>query len=176
MNNGDAASWKEQLLKDAMAKPVFDLGTWNEFQKNLKTAFEPYDAPGDALEEMKSLWMGNRSIEEHNAQFKMIVTQTGLESLDKESPAVTDYYWETLNIPLQRQILSLENPPKTLDDWYTWEKNFDNNWRRMQKVLGQSRDSNDKKDTLTHWMKSEGRGECKADAYNTIYRSRVNNW
>ena len=25
-------------------------------------------------------------------------------------------------------------------------------------------------------MKSEGRGECKADAYNTIYRSRVNNW
>ena len=176
MNNGDAASWKEQLLKDAMAKPVFDLGTWNEFQKNLKTAFEPYDAPGDALEEMKSLWMGNRSIEEHNAQFKMIVTQTGLESLDKESPAVTDYYWETLNIPLQRQILSLENPPKTLDDWYTWEKNFDNNWRRMQKVLGQSRDSNDKKDTLTHWMKFEGRGECKADAYNTIYRSRVNNW
>ena len=59
------------------------------FEKNLKDAFQPYDTPGDILEEMKTLRMGNRSIEEHNARFKMIVTKSGL---DKTSPAVIDYY------------------------------------------------------------------------------------
>ena len=83
-----------------MAKDPFDLGTWEVFEKNLKDAFEPYDAPGDALEEMKTLRMGNGLIEEHNARFKMIVTKS---RLDKTSPAVIDYYRETLNVPLQRQ-------------------------------------------------------------------------
>ena len=67
MNEGDVASWKEQLLEDVMEKDLFDLGTWEAFGKNLREAFQPYDAPGDALEEMKTLRMGNESIEEHNA-------------------------------------------------------------------------------------------------------------
>ena len=55
MNERDAASWKEQLLEDVMAKDPFDLGTWEVFEKNLKDAFQPYDAPGDALKELKTL-------------------------------------------------------------------------------------------------------------------------
>ena len=62
MNNGDAASWKEQLLEEAMKKDPINLGTWSDFMKDLQTAFQPYDAPGDALEEMKALCMGNGSI------------------------------------------------------------------------------------------------------------------
>ena len=77
---------------------------------------------------MKTIRMKDNSIEDHNARFKMLVSKSGL---DKESPAVVDYYQETLNIPLQRRILSLENPPKKLDDWYEWASRL-NNWRRMQ--------------------------------------------
>ena len=143
MNEGDAASWKEQLLEEVMAKDPFDLGTWDVFEKNLTNTFQPYDAPGDALEEMKTLRMGNGSIEEHNAKFKMIVTKSGL---DETSPAIIDYYRETLNFPLQRQILSLENPPKTLKEWYDWAAKLDNNWRKMQRILGRSREANDRKD------------------------------
>ena len=99
MNDGDAASWKEQLLEEAMKKDPINLGMWSEFKKDLQTAFQPYDAPGDALEEMKALRMGNGSIEEHNARFKMAVTKS---ALDSTSPAVIDYYRESLNIPLQR--------------------------------------------------------------------------
>ena len=58
MNEGDAASWKEQLLEDAMALEKFDLGTWAQFKKDLNDAFKPYNAPGDAQEEMKSIKMG----------------------------------------------------------------------------------------------------------------------
>ena len=92
---------------------------------------------------MKNLRMGNGSIEEHNARFKMIVTKS---KLDATSSAVIDYYRETLNLPLQRRILSLENPPKTLQEWYDWAAKLDNNWRKMQRILGRSRESNDKRD------------------------------
>ena len=135
MNEGDAASWKEQLLEDAMALPTLDLGTWKQFKINLEEAFKPYDAPGDALEEMKTLRMGNNSIEEHIAKFKMLVTRSELEAT---SAAVIDYFRESLNIPLQRRILSLENPPKTLKEWYDWAAKLDNNFRRMQRILGRN--------------------------------------
>jgi hypothetical protein len=141
MNEGDAASYKEQLLEEAMAKDNFDLGDWEDFETDLRTAFSPYDAPGDALEEMKTLRMGNNSIEEHNARFKMIVTKSGLSPT---SPAVIDYYRETLSIPLQRRILSLESPPTTLLKWYEWAAKLDNNWRRMQRVLGRSKETNER--------------------------------
>ena len=113
-------------------------------QERPPNAFQPYDAPGDGLKEMKALCMGNGSIEEHNAQFKMAVTKS---ELDSTSPAVIDYYRESHNIPLQRQILSLENPPKTLQECYDWAAKLDNNWRRMQKILGRSRESNEKKNS-----------------------------
>ena len=72
----------------------------------------------------------------------MAVTKS---TLDSTSPAVIDYYRESLNIPLQRRILSLENPPKTLQEWYDWAAKLDNNWRKMQKILGRSRESNEKR-------------------------------
>ena len=144
MNKGDTVSWKEQLLEDVMVKDPFNLGTWEAFEKNLKDAFQPYDAPGDALEEMKTLRMGSGLIEEHNAWFKKIVTRSGL---DKTSPAVINYYRETLNVPLKRRILSLENPPKTLQEWYNWAAKLDNNWRKMQWILGRSWETNDWKDS-----------------------------
>ena len=79
MNDGDAAAWKEQLIDNAAAeadanKTEFDLGTWKNFEKALQETFEPYDAPGDALEKMKELRMKpSDSIDDHIAQFKMLV-------------------------------------------------------------------------------------------------------
>ena len=58
MNDGDTAAWKEQLINDAAAvadanNTEFSLGSWKEFEQDLKETFEPYDAPGDTLEKMK---------------------------------------------------------------------------------------------------------------------------
>ena len=98
MNNGDAGSYKEQLLEEAFSKVPFTLGTWKSFVEHLKEVFLPYDRPGDALEEMKMIRMKDNSIEDHNTRFKMLVSKSGL---DKESPTVVNYYRETLSIPLQ---------------------------------------------------------------------------
>ena len=38
--------------------------------------FSPYDAPKDTIYEMKEMKIGNASIEEHVAKFKMLVTNS----------------------------------------------------------------------------------------------------
>ena len=58
MMEGDAASWKEEFLacKIEEAKKNntdLKLGTFKEVKDTIKKSFEPFDGPGDALEEMK---------------------------------------------------------------------------------------------------------------------------
>ena len=55
MDEGDASSWKEQFLEEATSTSPHNYGTWMDFERNLKEAFQPFDAPGDALKEIKNL-------------------------------------------------------------------------------------------------------------------------
>ena len=55
MDEGDASSWKEQFLEEATSTSPHDYGTWADFERDLKGAFQPFDTPGDALKEIKSL-------------------------------------------------------------------------------------------------------------------------
>ena len=71
-------------------------------KKKLKGAFQLFDTPGDAPEEIKTLRMGNNSIKDHNAKFWMLLTKSGL---NKTSPAIIDYYWETLNLHYRNNFL-----------------------------------------------------------------------
>src|SRR5271168_1369704 len=62
INKGDAASWKEQLLEDALAiaqanNTELNLGSFAQFKHDLQEAFTPYNSPRDALEKMKTLRM-----------------------------------------------------------------------------------------------------------------------
>ena len=84
MTEGDTASWKEEFLARKIEEAKknntdLKLGTFKEVKEMIKKLFEPFDRPGDALEEMKWLWMANNSnIDEHVAKFKMLVTWSGL--------------------------------------------------------------------------------------------------
>ena len=55
MDKGDASSWKEQFLEEATSTFPHNYGTWADFERDLREAFQPFDAPGDALKEIKSL-------------------------------------------------------------------------------------------------------------------------
>ena len=59
--------------------------------------FSPYDAPGDTLEAMKQLRLGENGITEHVARFKLLVSQSGLD----ESAAIANLCQETLPHALQ---------------------------------------------------------------------------
>jgi hypothetical protein len=136
IDEGDAAKWKEEFLESRAkaSKGPVDLGTYDQFIADIKQAFQPFDGPGDALEQLKILRMGNNSAEDHVAQFKLLVTRADLT----ESAMLIDAFRETLKIPLQRQIMSLETAPKDLKGWYESAIKLDNKYRRIQRIIGRS--------------------------------------
>ena len=98
----------------------------------LQETFEPYDAPGDALEKMKELRMkSGDSINDHVTQFKMLVQAS---KIGPDSPAIIDLFRQSLFVALQSRLLTLEDPPTTLDEWYTKARRLDNAWKHMEKV------------------------------------------
>jgi hypothetical protein len=160
VNEGDAASWKEEFLEEkAKQEGPIDLGTYKDFVKTFKEAFQPFDAPGDALEEIKTIRMGTNSAEDHVAQFKMLVTKANL----KESSMLIDAFRETLKIPLQRQILNLETAPADLKGWYDAAIKLDNKYRRIQRIIGRSNDQKNDKGKKTEEPKRRWNFQTKKD-------------
>ena len=117
MNEGDAASWKSQYLIKARTLTGLNLMGWTKFQTDLEAAFKPYDAPGDVLEKITALKMGNTSIEDHITRYKILITKAGIL---KNSPAAINYFQKSLNVPLQKQLLNLPTLLTTLDEWFEW--------------------------------------------------------
>jgi Domain of unknown function (DUF4939)/Zinc knuckle len=151
MNESDAKSWKGQFLQKASTATGINLGTWTAFLTDLKAAFSPYDAPGDALEELIALKQGTNSIEDHIARFKVLLTKS---QVPETSPSSIDYFRKTLNVPLQRKLLELATPPTSLQEWYDWATKLDNNYRRLQRILGRAPgkgDNKGKEETKRKW-------------------------
>ena len=148
MTDGDATLWKEEfigkVIRDSVARgDNISFRTYKKFIESLEKSFSPYDAPGDALDAMKHLQMGDGNFDEHLAKFKLLVSQSGLD----ESPVIVNLFRETLPVGLQRPILLSENPPTTLQEWYDKENTFHGNWKRTQHMLGQGKVNEPKKDT-----------------------------
>ena len=102
MTDGDAALWKEEfigkVIRDSVARgDDVSFGTYKKFIESLEKSFSPYDAPGDALDAMKHLRMGEGNFDEHLAKFKLLVSQSGLA----ESAVLIDLFRETLPVGLQ---------------------------------------------------------------------------
>ena len=95
MNKGDAASWKEQVLEDALTwaqamNTDLNLGSHAQLKHDMQEAFAPYNFPGDALEKIKILQMKkDDSIDEHIAKFRMLVSES---KLDKLSPIMINFF------------------------------------------------------------------------------------
>jgi hypothetical protein len=134
MNEGDAASWKEQLLKDALTQAQatntnLNLGSYMQFKHDLQEVFVPYNSPGDALKKMKVLWIKkDNSIDEHIAKFRMLVFKS---KFDKSSPVIINFFGEILRLLLQQWIKTLKNLSKKLDNWYEYMGQIHQNYPKV---------------------------------------------
>ena len=141
-------SWKEEFLARKMdeadwAEKDLTLGTFHKVKDMVKKSFKPFNGPGDTLEEMKTLRMAsNGNIHKHVAKFRMLVTKSGLMAL----VAIMDLFQETLPTPLQKQIMTCENPPTTLNQWYEKSTKFHSNWQRMQRIFGRKTEGSKKEE------------------------------
>jgi hypothetical protein len=118
-----AATWKAQFIEEAYAKPILAnpnnrLETYATFRKELIEAFSMFDSVGDTLDELQSLKKKKTdSIDEHIARFKMLATES---KIDTTNPLTIELFKETLPWALTVQLMKLETPLKTIDDWYKW--------------------------------------------------------
>jgi hypothetical protein len=142
LTGGDAAIWKQQFIQTKIEEheeagtKELNWGTYKDFVEALKKTFQPYDKPAEALEDMKKLHLGNNSITEHNFKFRLLVSQTGM----KDSPALTNLYWETLPWGLQSPIIRSEHPLGTLEEWYIKATNFYVGHQRVQCLFKKQND------------------------------------
>ena len=102
MTDGYAALWKEEFIGKVIRDSVtqgddVSFGTYKKFIESLEKSFSPYDAPGDMLDAIKHLRMGEGNFDEHLAKFKLLVSQSGLD----KSLVIIDLFRETLPVGLQ---------------------------------------------------------------------------
>jgi Domain of unknown function (DUF4939) len=123
MMTGAAATWKAQFIEKAYAKPISAnpndrLGMYATFSKDLIEAFSMFDLVGNALDELQSLRKKKTdSIDEHIARFKILATKS---KIDMTNPLTIELFKETLPWALTVQLMKLETPLKTIDNWYKW--------------------------------------------------------
>jgi Ty3 transposon capsid-like protein len=120
MTAGAAATWKAQFIDDAYAKPIIAnpndrLGMYTQFRKDLTEVFSMFDSVGDILDELRSLKKKKmESIDEHIAKFKMLAAES---KIDTTNPLSIELFKETLPWALTLELMKLETPLKTINDW-----------------------------------------------------------
>jgi Retrotransposon gag protein len=150
MATGSVATWKAQFIEEAYAKPApanpnDRLGTYTQFRKNLMEAFSMFDLVGDALDELRSLRKKkNKSIDEHIARFKMLAAESKIDTMN---PLSIELFKETLPWGLTLELMRLETPLKTINDWYEWAATIDHRFHKVNRAIEQTRGNSWKEKT-----------------------------
>ena len=82
-----------------------------------------FDSVGDALDKLQALRMKmGGSIDKHIARFKLLAAAA---EIDPNHTLTIELFKGMLIPALRTQMMNLETPLKTLDDWYTWAIRLD---------------------------------------------------
>jgi hypothetical protein len=141
MATGSVVTWKAQFIEEAYARPTPAnsndwLGTYVQFRKDLLEAFSMFDSVGDALDELRSLRKTkNELINEHIAKFKMLAAES---KIDTTNPLTIKLFKETLPWGLMLQLIKLETPLKTINDWYEWAAELDHRHAKINRAVEQT--------------------------------------
>jgi Zinc knuckle len=96
-------------------------------------AFSMFDSVGDALDELRSMTkMKNESIDEHIEKFKMLAAES---KIDTTNPLTIELLKETLPWGLMLQLMKLETPLKTINDWYEWAAELDHRHAKINRAV-----------------------------------------
>ena len=115
--DGAALIWKEQFLTERREfDGTFKLGEYDDFIYELQQDFKDVDAKADALYELRGIQQRANTIETHNAKFKLIVAQSGLDVTNNEEVLI-DYYCQSLQPEILEKCWEAHPQPTTLNGW-----------------------------------------------------------
>jgi hypothetical protein len=104
-----------------------------------------FDSVGDALDKLRSLKKKKmESIDEHIAKFKMLAAES---KMDMTSPLSIELFKETLPWTLTLELMKLETPLKTINDWYKCAATLDHQFHKVNRAIEQTRGNSRKERT-----------------------------
>jgi len=122
--------WKEQYLNLIMQKTTIYFPTFEEFLEQFKKAFKDVDQVNKAMNELGQIQQGNKGVEEHTTTFRLLVGKAGIANNNNPNHLVLiDLYRRSLKPAIVKKIMSMENIPDTIEEWYEKAILFDNNWQ-----------------------------------------------
>jgi len=137
LESGEPAMWKEQFIRSRMDGNDIDFPMYEEFMAAFKKAFKDVDQVNEALNDLGRLRQGNKGAEEHTMTFQLLVGKAGISSEKNPNHQVLiDLYQKSLKPKLVKRIMSMEQIPETIEEWYEKAILFDNNWRRLMTAMG----------------------------------------
>jgi hypothetical protein len=96
-----------------------------------------FDSVGDALDKLRSLRKKKTNlINKHIARFKMLATESKIGTMN---PLTIELFKETLPWALTVQLMKLETPLKTIDDWYEWAATLNHKHHKLSWAIKQTR-------------------------------------
>jgi hypothetical protein len=105
-------------------------------------AFSMFDSVGDSLDELRSLKKKkNKLIDKHIAKFKMLAAES---KIDTTNPLSIKLFKEMLPWGLTLELMKLETPLKTIDDWYEWAATIDHRFHKVNRAIERTRGNSGK--------------------------------
>jgi len=88
------------------------------------------------MNELGQIRQGNKGAEEHTTTFWLLVRKAGIATNSNPNHLVLiDLYQKSLKPAIVEKIMSMENIPDTIEDWYEKAILFDNNWQRLMTAM-----------------------------------------
>jgi len=140
MKDGVAKMWKQSWWKQHTAENT-TFRTWEEFKNTLKRSFTPADKEDDAITKMQTASITGKTADKFIKEFKNWQLQSGVN----EDRLLIEWFLTALLTSLRDKILQKENPPTTLEGWYTTTSNLDNQWRKFKAISACLRKDTDTK-------------------------------
>jgi len=137
LDSGEPAMWKEQFVKSIMDGDEINFPIYEEFLAAFKKAFKDVDQVNKALNDLGRLRQGNKGAEEHTTTFRLLVGKAGISSARNPNHRVLiNLYQKSLKPKLVERIMSMENIPKTIEEWCEKAILFNNNWQHLMTAMG----------------------------------------
>jgi hypothetical protein len=170
MTEGVAAVWRDNFLRASENElEVYDFPTYQAFVRLLNDNFQDTDEKADALYKIGRITQDGHSIQDHNARFSLLVSQSGLDDEDNESILI-NYYQKSLNYDLLQEVWRTYPKPRTLAEWMGTAQREDNKkceLSRFQRSRSKPTDTPKKKPFFFNYVKKGLKKGVKRSIRNT---------
>lgn len=111
---GTAVDYGLRVLREIGKGEAAASWTWREFKKDFDINFSDPDRKGAAQEKLERIQTGRRTVGEYTTEFRQLASRT-----EYGEEALIMRYKKGLPQDIHRDLATCENPPATLDAWYS---------------------------------------------------------